>query len=67
MGTLIGLSMKEFGLELEELVSKGVKFDVRSQGEGNVYLSLSGCNVSVYHENKDEEILVQRKIFLADG
>ena len=62
MGTLIGLSMKEFGLELEELASKGVKFDVRSQGYGNIYLSLSWCNVSVYHENEDicGEIIIEK-------
>lgn len=45
------LSMEEFRLELEELASEGVKFDVRSQGLGNIYLSICGCDVSVYQEN----------------
>ena len=34
------LSMEEFKLELEQLSSKGMKFDVKSQGSGNIYLSI---------------------------
>lgn len=54
MGRLKGLrhlSMEEFRLELEQLTSEGLKFDVKSQGTGNVYLSIPGCDVSVYQEN----------------
>lgn len=56
MGELKGLrslSMEEFRLELEQLSSEGMKFDVRSQGTGNIFVSLSGCSVSVYQENEE--------------
>lgn len=43
--------MTEFKLELEQLSSEGMKFDVKSQGLGNNYLSILGCDVSVYQEN----------------
>lgn len=62
MGRIIDLSMEEFRLELEELASRGMKFDVTSQGEGNIYLSLSGCNVSVCHvvEGIFGEFIIQK-------
>ena len=41
------LSMEEFKLELEQLSSKGMKFDVKSQGSGNIYLSICGDRKSV--------------------
>ncbi len=44
------LSMEEFALEIEQLSSEGLKFDVESQG-GNISLSLSKCDISVYHAN----------------
>lgn len=57
-----GLSMEEFKAELEELTSQGLKFDVKSQGSGNVFLSISGCNVSVYQEYEEicGEIIVTK-------
>lgn len=45
------LSMEEFRLELEQLASEGMKFDVKSQESGNIYLSIPSCDVSVYQEN----------------
>ena len=51
MKELRHLSMEEFRLELEQLASEGMKFDVKSQGTGNIYLSIPGCDVSVYQEN----------------
>lgn len=45
------LSLTEFKLELEQLASEGLKLDVRSQGTGNIYLSILRCDVSVYQEN----------------
>lgn len=56
MRTLEGLrhlSMEEFRLELEQLTSNGLKFDVESQGIGNIFVSLCGCDVSVYQENEE--------------
>lgn len=47
------LSMEQFKLELEQLSSEGLKFDVKSQGTGNVYLFIPDCNVSVYQENEE--------------
>lgn len=47
------LSMEEFKLELEQLTSEGLKFNVESQGTGNIYLSIPGCDVSVYQENEE--------------
>ena len=44
------LSMEQFRLELEQLSSEGLKFDVKSQGTGNIYLSIPSCDVSVYQE-----------------
>lgn len=56
MRTLEGLrhlSMEELRLELEQLTSNGMKFDVESQGIGNIFVSLCGCDVSVYQENEE--------------
>lgn len=47
------LSMEEFRLELEQLTSEGLKFNVGSQGTGNIYLSIPSCDVSVYQENAE--------------
>lgn len=62
MGTYIGLSMGEFKAKLEELKSEGLKFDVKSQGEGNISLSLLDCDVSVYQENEElcGEIIISK-------
>lgn len=56
------LSMTEFKLELEQLSSEGMKFDVKSQGTGNIYLSILGCDVSVYQENEElcGEIIIEK-------
>lgn len=56
------LSMEEFKLELEQLTSKDMKFDVKSQGSGNIYLSLCSCDVSVYQENEElcGEIIIEK-------
>ncbi len=53
MGTLKGLSMEEFKAGLEKLNSEGLKFDVKSKGGGNIFLSLPGCNISVCREYED--------------
>lgn len=56
MRTLEGLrhlSMEELRLELGQLASDGLKFDVKSQGIGNIFVSLCGCDVSVYQENEE--------------
>lgn len=44
------LSMEQFRLELEQLNSQGLRFDVKSQGKGNIYISITNCDVSVYQE-----------------
>ena len=56
------LSMTEFKLELKQLSSEGMKFDVKSQGLGNNYLSILGCDVSVYQENEElcGEIIIEK-------
>ena len=56
------LSMEQFRLELEQLSSEGLKFDVKSQGSGNVYLFIPDCNVSVYQEYEEinGEIIVTK-------
>ena len=56
------LSMEEFKLELEQLRSEGLKFDVKSQGSGNIYLSILDCDVSVYQENEElcGEIIIEK-------
>lgn len=62
MGALEGLSMEEFKAELEELKSEGLKFDVKSKSDGNIFLSLPGCNVSVNceYENICGEIVITK-------
>lgn len=58
------LSMTEFKLELKQLSSEGMKFDVKSQGSGNIYLSICGCDVSVYQENEElcGEIIIEKPV-----
>lgn len=48
-----GLSMEQFKADLEKLRSEGLKFDVKSQGTGNIYLSITNCDVLVYQEYED--------------
>ena len=62
MKELRHLSMEELKLELEQLASEGMKFDVKSQGTGNIYLSIPGCDVSVYQENGEicGEIIIKK-------
>lgn len=45
------LSLKEFKKEIDALNLDNVSFDVRSQGEGNISLSVHNCNLSVYIES----------------
>lgn len=54
--------MEEFRLELEQLTSEGLKFNVKSQGTGNIYLSIPDCDVSVYQENGEicGEIIIEK-------
>ena len=49
--TIVGLSMEEFKLEIEKLNSEGLKFNVESHG-WNIGLSLSQCDISVYHAHE---------------
>lgn len=56
------LSLTEFKLELEQLASEGLKLDVKSQGSGNIYLSIPGCDVTVYQENEElcGEVIIEK-------
>ena len=58
------LSMEEFKLELEHSRSNGMRFDVKSQGTGNIYLSIPCCDVSVYQENEElcGEIIIEKPV-----
>lgn len=61
MGTLRHISMEELRLGLEQLASKGVKFDVTIP-KGNIYFSLSRCNVFVnqIHDDFCGEIVITK-------
>ena len=54
--------MEELKLELEQLASDGLKFNVKNQGIGNIFVSLSECDVSVYQENGEicGEIIISK-------
>lgn len=55
------LSIEEFKSEIEELNSKGLKFDVKTQG-GNACISVSKCNVRVdqIYEDFDGEVIIEK-------
>jgi len=63
MGEFTALSMEEFKVELEELSSEGLNFDVKSKGDGNIFLSLPCCNVSVQQTYEDfcGEIIITKQ------